>query len=826
MDHSVTMSSQQKLNALRSHYRQRLAEYKDQLESISFLSSSLTDQVDEVMAVAHRLAGSGKAFGFAELSQLAKELELVCDYARRLPSDRVASAIDTPLQELLSCLERDSCGKETAGAVDSSTADECAQPQDLSMINLLLIDDDPEFSSRLSEKLAMRGYHVHCLEDIEALPDIVRQVQPHAMLVDMDFYGRRLAGAEMVSLWRQHDGAPVPVIFISGFDSFEVRLAAVRAGGNHFLKKPLDEERLLYLLRSELSINPDDPYRVLLVDDDSDLLDLYKSTLAEAGYIVTTAESAEDALILMEQDQPELALIDVQMPGASGIELGRLIRQHETFSHIPLLFMSSSADTDIQLACARLANDEFFNKPIEPWRLLMIIKSRVARSRRLRGKRIHTLGYDPQGSLDALTALPGLKTFRHNLEQALRQVTSNTLLAVMKLDIRYFHTINNLYGHFKGDQVLQQMAWVLSEHVNTDDRVCRESGDEFYILTVGYDSIESIVQYAGTLVNAVEQDSTSAKASAIALSVDVGIAVATQEGESADGLLQSADTALFVAKQSPSSEIRIFDRSLQQQEASRFALAQSIRQAFQADQFIAAYQPVYTVSDNKLVGFEALARWQHPERGVLGPGEFIPLMEEQGLICELTEAMLTQALSQLACWQRVVPDLFMSINLSARDIQRPAFLQKLKSLIADFNLSPASIVLEITETVLLADWPQTARVVEELRELGVQLALDDFGTGYSSLSYLNRVHANKLKIDRSFIQNWSHSSDSRLLRTMVQLGQAMNMAVIAEGVEQIKELDLLRLLECDCYQGFLAARPMFADEIERDQWIPLIDDIK
>jgi len=815
---SLNSSVSQKMDSLRNVYKAHLGVYKTELENIWLAIRKDPRQLENLISIAHRLSGSGKAYGFTELSLLAKELEEASNTAVNLSQPELRAALAEPLHALLTVLDRDSLTNTNntlhpTSGVDNSLIDTSEA------VNLLLIDDDRDFSAQISEILLHRGYTIHYQEDINQLEEAVAKYEPLALIVDMDFYGHRFAGANQVSLWRQKDGAPLPVIFISGFDSFDVRLAAVRAAGNHFLRKPLDVSKLISLLQSELNLAPSEPYRVMLVDDDRDLLSLYGTVLSNAGYSVSTATCAEDAITMIELEQPELILIDVYMPNCSGIELGRIIRQHEEFATIPLLFMSAAGDTDIQLACARLTSDEFINKPIEPWRLLMVIKSRVRRGRLLRAKAGSLTLSQASISQDTLTGLPKFVKIRSILDDMLQKRNPNKLIAVLKIDLRSFHTINNLYGYYFGDQVLQRFAWELTQCLNTEDILCRESADEFLLLTSDHDSEASINQCITSLNIAVDKTNDAERHANIALSADVGIAFVSNETKNADELLDQADTALFNAKKSPTADICYYKPWMKDEERNHFVLAQSIKKGLEAEQFIPVYQPIFSVSTGKLVGFEALARWQHPDKKVLGPGDFIPLMEEQGLISQLTELMLNQSLSQLSCWQRKQPDLFMSVNLSAQDIQKPLFLSHLKYLIAHHRLTPDSIILEITESLLLSDWQHANFVLNALKEIGVRLALDDFGTGYSSLSYLQRINAAKLKIDRSFIEQWTQTGDTRLLHSMVQLGQTMNMSVIAEGVEHTQELNFLNQIGCDQYQGFLTAKPMFAEELERNLWI-------
>jgi diguanylate cyclase (GGDEF)-like protein len=807
------------MTTLLATYREKLSAYKAHILPLSKLTLLEREDMDELAGIAHRMAGSGKAYGFPELSRIGRALERATDASMRLAAQEAALAIAPHLQALLYCLENITDTNEQSVVRDDNPVNSGVTVPFALDKTILLVDDDSDFSAQLSTRLTQHGYQVQCLDDIYKLAATVTQHDPVAIIVDMDFYGKRYAGAKQVTMWRENDGVPLPVIFVSAFDSFDVRLAAVRAGGNHFLGKPLDTDRLLSLLSYETSLSPVEPYRILLVDDDADLLSLYESALRHVGYRVFTATHAKEAMTLLEQEQPELVLIDVYMPDCDGIELGRMIRQHEQLANTPLLFVSSSTDTDIQLAAARLANDEFINKPLEPWRLLMVVKSRVTHSRHIQSGGSLIPGPAPHEARDSLTALLTLKSFRLSLQEALQQRQPDHLLAVLKIDIRDFHTVNNLYGHHCGDQVLQRLAWELSQCIKPGDLLCRESGDEFLVLTQGHDSRESVAKLAGLLIDCIEQVGPRVEQGTLALTADTGIALGPKDADTADALLNCADTALFLAKSSPSSEVSYFTPALQQEAQTRFSLVQDIKQALRAREFIATYQPVSSVSDGKVVGFEALARWQHPKRGLLGPDAFIPVMEEQGLVEQLTAQMLDLALRQLSRWQAVQPQLFMSVNLSARDIQNPSFLEPLKGLMAELKLEPASIVLEITETALLADWKHAAKTIGSLRAIGIELALDDFGTGYSSLSYLSRIQATKLKIDRSFIHSWSQSGSAQLLETIVQLGQTMDMEVVAEGVERTEELDFLRSLKCDFYQGYLSAKPMLASEIERDHWV-------
>lgn len=812
-------TSSRNMANLRTQYITRVGLYEQRLEALWSVAADDQSKLSDIQSMAHRLAGSGKAYGFRELSQVARALEQALEQTEHLSRQERASAASEPVSALLRALRQISKAEPNEVVHNHAQNAALTKRQSADDVRVLIVDDDEDFALKLSETLDSYGYSTHIQQDIAQLEKAIAHYEPLAVIVDMDFLGDRFAGAKQVTYWRHNDGAPLPVIFISEHDSFDLRLASVRAGGNHFLHKPLDIPRLIALLRAELNMAPVEPYRIMIVDDDQDLLDLYDNILGDAGYSVRTADNAQNALNLLDQFQPELVLIDVKMPVCNGIELGRIIRQHEVFSTIPLLFMSAVADLDVQLACARLANDEFISKPVEPWRLLMMVKSRVVKGRHLQSMDRVLMAHGEDAAQDALTSLPKLVEIRRALNGLLQQPFEG-VLAVIKMDLRDFHTINNFHGYFFGDEVLQGVAWRLGQHLGEASMLSREGGDEFLILSKDHSSRKALDEYVRELVQAVNRVNMDSEQGSVSLSVDVGVAVTTDDNMTADELLDQADMALFKAKAAKDVELVYFDEELQAEQRYRFTLEQSIEQGLDNQQFTAVYQPIFSVEGGRIVGFEALARWQYPERGLLGPGEFIPLMEERGLISRLTEQIISRVVPQLAHWHKINPDWFMSLNLSAKDIQTPVFIDNLTSLIHTHKLKPEKIVLEITESLLLADWQSASQVLESLKSLGVRVALDDFGTGYSSLSYLQRINADKLKIDRSFIEHWSQTGDARLLRAMVQLGQSMNMDVIAEGVEKNEELAFLRQLGSHQYQGFLSARPMLPEDIEAGDWFP------
>ncbi|RTE86580.1 MULTISPECIES: EAL domain-containing protein [Gammaproteobacteria] len=792
-----------KLEELRSDYLRSLVGYVNELEVLKEDFTKTKVSLDHLIWICHRLSGSGQAYGFSKLSILAKETETKARNLEIGPAFTEQNSILISLESLIS-----ECN--TILSNDEVHAPYLPTPphkyhQQGRKVNLLLIDDDPEFSVYLSEQLQDQGYEVHYLANIHKLSDTVDTLAPLAVLVDMDFYGDQFAGSKAVSSWREKNGHPLPVIFISAYDTYKTRLSAVQAGGNYFLRKPIDLPKLLSILSREIEIAPLAAYRILIVDDDTDLLQLYRETLLEAGYQVYVAASALEALETIETVLPDLILLDVHMPDCSGIELGKLIHQHEDFSTVPLLFMSSYGNTDVELACARLSSDEFINKPIEPWRLLMTIKPRVERGRKVLRSDVHA--NKKEYEIDHLTALPKLDSLMALIPSLSSGSNDGGIVVLAKLDIRDFHTINNIYGPYIGDELLQRLTQDISEKVSDGDSLFRDSGDELYVLLAHYTSVELAQEQLKNIAHTVTKERVIQSHTVMPLSADIG-AVVLDDSLNADEIISRAEVALSSAKKELAPSIILFEDSMKAEEQIRFTLAQEIQKGLENQEFTAVYQPIVDVDENSLVGAEVLSRWNHPTKGMLPPSKFISFMEEKNLVPLLTDQMLERSLTQLKIWQKRIPDFVMSINLSTRDIETPRFIERLRKLIERHELQPNSILLEVTETSLLADWEQAQIVIAAIKKMGVQVALDDFGTGYSSLNYLNRIPADKLKIDRSFIQAWSKTRDARLVTAMVSLGKSLGMSVVAEGIESKEELAFMQEIGCDQYQGFVFAKPM------------------
>ena len=414
---------------------------------------------------------------------------------------------------------------------------------------------------------------------------------------------------------------------------------------------------------------------------------------------------------------------------------------------------------------------------------------------------------------DALTGLPNrtLLTQRADLMLGLAERRGEEL-AILFLDLDRFKEVNDSLGHTEGDVLLVEVARRLERTVRETDTVCRLGGDEFVLLLpeVG---LEGARRVADKLLAAFRQPFNIAS-HRLHATLSAGIALYPYNGVNFDELLKNADTALYRAKEAGRNTRMFYTREMNIASVARLMLETELRQALEMGQLRAYYQPKLRLADGKLVGAEALVRWQHPKRGLIPPNQFIPLAEASDLIVGLGDWMLEEVSRQLAAWRSAgLPALHVAVNLAARHFRQPGFVAHIEGLLTIYGLPPAALELELTESTLLETGTQTTDTLQGLRRLGIGLAVDDFGTGYSSLGYLKRLPITALKIDQSFVRDLENDPDDRTLAaTIVALGHSLGLKVIAEGVETEQQRRILLEQGCDLAQGYLFSQPLPAED--------------
>ena len=412
-------------------------------------------------------------------------------------------------------------------------------------------------------------------------------------------------------------------------------------------------------------------------------------------------------------------------------------------------------------------------------------------------------------NMDVLSGLPNRGRVRQLLGEALRGATSgNVPCAIMFLDLDCFKPVNDTSGHPKGDAVLQAVAKRLCDQVGPDGNVGRMGGDEFAIVIGDAQSRHKVEQLAEGIIAAIKEpymiDQTE-----IRIGVSIGCAFGPIDGATVDDLILKADLALYEAKGAGRGVVKYFSSELQTEQDDRVRLETDLRGAMAAKQFHLVYQPLVSAKTQKLVGFEALIRWNHPQRGFVPPNVFIPVAEESGLMPVIGEWVIEEAIRAAASWPEPIT---VALNVSPKQIILPSLPNVVSQALGRYKLPANRLELEVTEGVFLGDNGATLDVLRRLRALGVGIALDDFGTGYSSIGYLNKAVFHKLKIDGSFVREaGSRQENVAIIQSIVQLAKSFRMSVTAEGVETAEDFERMRDLGCDTIQGYLFGRPLSYD---------------
>jgi diguanylate cyclase (GGDEF)-like protein len=395
------------------------------------------------------------------------------------------------------------------------------------------------------------------------------------------------------------------------------------------------------------------------------------------------------------------------------------------------------------------------------------------------------------------------------IHQADRELSPAALLLI---DLDRFKEVNDTLGHHHGDQLLIQVGERLRGSLREVDTVARLGGDEFAVLLPRIQTAEGAVAVASKLQAAFDEPF---RLDDLALEVEtsIGVALYPEHGSDPDELLQRADIAMYVAKDTHAGFV-LFDPSLDQHSPRRLALLGELRRAIDNQQLVLHYQPKVDAHTGQLLGVEALVRWQHPERGLLPPNDFIPLAERTGLIGPLTHYVLDAALHQCREWRQAGHELAIAVNVSARSLLDLAFPNQVAGLLARWELPARLLVVEITESTIMTDPTHALEILGQLNAMGVQIAIDDFGTGYSSMAHLKTLPVHELKVDRSFVSHMtSNTSDAVIVHTTVDLGRNLGLRVVAEGVEDPQTLQELDALGCDAIQGYYISRPLPASDL-------------
>jgi diguanylate cyclase (GGDEF)-like protein len=589
---------------------------------------------------------------------------------------------------------------------------------------------------------------------------------------------------------------------------------------------------------------------VLMVDDRPENLYALEVVLEPLGQRLVRAQSGQQALLAASQEQFAVILMDVCMPGLDGFDAMALLRQQEGTRHVPIIFISAARQDEHPVRSYSGGAVDYIGKPIDPEALRAKVsvfvhlrqnevalekahaelERRVAErtaeladanrllAREIVERKAAEQRLSDRAFRDALTGLANRAQFRIHLQRAygrsLRRPADG--FAVLMLDVDRFKLVNDSLGHLAGDGLLMGIAARLAECLREVDLIARLGGDEFAILLDGITDINDATRLTERLLRALDNPFT-VEGKEVFASTSIGITIMSARYTTAEELLRDADAAMYRAKADGRARFQVFDVQMHVNAVAQLQLETELRRALERGEFRVHYQPIMGLASDRIEAFEALVRWQHPERGLLQPAEFMQRVEESGLIGPLGRWVFETSCQQLAAWRRAgFPELSMNVNLSPREFADPQLASKIEASAKAAGVDLSAIALELTESAVMSRAGAPEEALERLVALGVSICLDDFGTGYSCLSYLHRFPVKTLKIDRSFVSRIGAKDDrAEIVHTIVAMAQSLGMSVTAEGVETLAQLQRVRGLGCDHVQGHYFAEAMDAEAAER-----------
>jgi len=568
---------------------------------------------------------------------------------------------------------------------------------------------------------------------------------------------------------------------------------------------------------------------ILLADDDAMSRRLLQRTMERIGFDVVCVSDGKDAVEqMLAADGPRMAILDWMMPGMDGPAVCRHLRACTGNPYVYLILLTSRGATEDVVVGLEAGADDYMVKPCNGEEM----KARVRTGQRvlqLQDRLIYEACHDP------LTQLPNRSFFLQRLSESARKARESRdyRFAVLFVDIDRFKMINDSIGHVAGDELMKGVARRLQEAVRTKlvvarrkdqraidkgraDVVARIGGDEFVVLLDDIADVQDATHVAERIQTALEP-AFLIDGQEVFITASIGISASDGQPVDTTEILRGADAAMYKAKALGKARYEVSDPIGQAAAVHALKLEQDLRGAVERNELEVYYQPIVALEDRRIVSFEALVRWNHPDFGLVPPDQFIPIAEETGLILPIGKWVMREACRQMQEWNtQFAPadTVAVCVNIAPKQFETRTLVNCVGEILQETGLDPRLLDLEVTENLTMQDAAQASDILHDLTALGVSISLDDFGTGYSSLSYLHRFPIRTLKIDRSFIAQIETCKESReIVQTIVALGHGLGMKVIAEGIENAAQMELLRSLGCDFGQGYLFSRPARAEQV-------------
>jgi diguanylate cyclase (GGDEF)-like protein/PAS domain S-box-containing protein len=616
------------------------------------------------------------------------------------------------------------------------------------------------------------------------------------------------------------------IIVVSGDSSIEAAIKSLRGGAYDYLRKPYRPEELIKSVRNAVQ-------KLKLRHDNLH----YQHRLQQSEQLHRLLVNLSPDLIYTLDTEGRFTYLNDSIGTMLGYAAGELIGQHYSrIVHNEDLELAryrvnerrreGRATRDLELRFQRKADSAGGNgglshivaelssmglyRPRPDGREEFIGSYGVARDISARKQAEATINF--QAYHDQLTSLPNRALFRDRLNQALAQAKrQNGLLAVMFLDLDRFKNINDTLGHLIGDSLLQAVGQRIRACLREGDTLARVGGDEFMLLLPSIRARDNAALIASKIQQALKAP-FSIEGHELFVTMSIGIAVYPDDGDSMETLTKHADIALYHTKDKGRDGYHFFLHDLNTHLNGRMTIETDLRRGLQREEFEVFYQPQYEVVSRRIIGMEALVRWRHPEKGMIAPGEFIPIAEDTGLIAPLSEQVLQHVCRQARLWHELgLPRVSVAVNLSAKQIEHPEFVERFMATLLTHRVPAGAIGIEITESMLMRDLEGAIGKLKQLSKLGIEISIDDFGTGYSSLSYLNRLPVDTIKIDKSFVQDIRPSdSGTSIVAGIAAMTRGLNLNLIAEGVETAAQFEYLERIGCHACQGYYLSHPLDA----------------
>ena len=551
----------------------------------------------------------------------------------------------------------------------------------------------------------------------------------------------------------------------------------------------------------------------LLIEDNPGDARLLKELLAEepaAPFRIICVDRLQRGLELLSTEKIDVLLLDLSLPDSHGLETFAKAYAHAP--KVPIIVLTGNDDHALALLAVKAgAQDLLFKGKLDRELLIRSMQYSIERKR-------YQEQLEHQANYDVLTGLPNRNLLQDRLKRAVFAQRDARPIAVVFIDLDHFKFINDSLGHTQGDKLLAIIAERLASIVREGDTVARLGGDEFVLVLNDQNKEDVIFRAMQRVLNKVSEPMTI-DGQELYITCSAGVSLYPADAPDVETLLKNADVAMYRAKEHGRNNFQFYTPEMNDLANERLALEHSLRRALERNELLLHYQPKVNLETGRIVGAEALLRWQHPEWGLIAPERFIPIAEETGLIVQIGAWVIRTACNQARLWQDAgLPPVIMSVNLSARQFRQESFVKVVTQILHETGLKPEQLEMELTESMLMHNANAAISILAGLKSIGVRLSLDDFGTGYSSLSYLSRLPIDTLKIDRSFVQHIGDQDECDngiLAQAIISLGHSLNLTVIAEGVETGEQLKFLKAHRCDEVQGFYFCKPTVAGEFAK-----------